>query len=165
MLFVIIARRREVEEEPSARAHLLFPLTLDRDTKSADSKRRKKERDDIRSLALSLSRNDDFAKKEIFFGGRFKIPFPLFARTHHTTLSSFEPRRCVFPRERERVKRERKQNVFFSRVFFSSQSVPKRPNKTQKRLLLRVSKFRVSKGKFWECVAPKKPFFSSLSST
>jgi|TARA_B100001540_G_scaffold296857_1_gene298918 hypothetical protein len=27
-VFVIIARRREVEEEPSARAHLLFPLTL-----------------------------------------------------------------------------------------------------------------------------------------
>ena len=41
-VFVIIARRREVEEEPSARAHLLFPLTPDRDTKSADSKRRKK---------------------------------------------------------------------------------------------------------------------------
>ena len=78
-VFVIIARRREVEEEPSARAHLLFPLTpSDREIQKVQIPREeKKERDkDIRSLALSLSLGTVVAASK---------STPLFARTHTTT--------------------------------------------------------------------------------
>ena len=124
MLFVIIARRREVEEEPSARAHLLFPLTpSDRDTKSADSKRRKKrkrQRYSISgSLSLSLSERRLCEKRNLWWP--LQNPFPPFRKTYPHNVSSFEPqRRCVFfrERERERVKRERKHTQFFFLAYF-----------------------------------------------
>ena len=145
MLFVIIARRREVEEEPSARAHLLFPLTLDRDTKSADSKRRKKERDDIRSLALSLSLSERRLCEKRNLWWPLQNPFPPFRKTYPHNVSSFEPqRRCVFfrarERERESKERESTHSFFFSRIFFPLKVFPKKDQTKRKRLLLRCVK-------------------------